>query len=353
MTTPTVLLTGGAGFIGSELVHQLLAETEARVVNVDALTYAANPASLDDVADHPRYVFEQVDVNDRAAVDQLFASYAPDTVYHLAAESHVDRSIDAPLVFVETNVVGTANMLHAARTHFDGLPAEGKARFRFIHISTDEVFGSLGPEGKFSETTAYDPSSPYSASKAASDHLVRAWARTFQLPVVVSNCSNNYGPRQFPEKLIPLMTLKGLEGGALPVYGDGSNVRDWLHVSDHARALRRMAEAGEPGSTYCVGGDAERTNLEVVHGICDAHDALKTLDTPRRELITFVTDRPGHDHRYAIDATKLQGELGWKPQHDFETGLRDTVGWYLANEPWWRAILEGRYRGERLGVRGD
>ncbi len=352
MTTPTVLLTGGAGFIGSELVHQLLAETEARVVNVDALTYAANPLSLEDVKDHPRYVFEQVDVNDRAGVDRLFATYAPDTVYHLAAESHVDRSIDAPLVFVETNVVGTANMLHAARTHFDTLPADAKERFRFIHISTDEVFGSLGPEGKFSETTAYDPSSPYSASKAASDHLVRAWARTFELPVVVSNCSNNYGPRQFPEKLIPLMTLKGLEGGALPVYGDGSNVRDWLHVSDHARALRRMAEAGEPGSTYCVGGDAERTNLDVVHGICDALDALRPGDTPRRELITFVTDRPGHDHRYAIDATKLHSELGWKPQHDFSTGLRDTVSWYLANEPWWRAILEGRYRGERLGVRG-
>ncbi|MEM1413767.1 MAG: dTDP-glucose 4,6-dehydratase [Myxococcota bacterium] len=350
----TVLLTGGAGFIGSELVHQLLAETEARVVNVDALTYAANPMSLDDVADHPRYVFEQVDVNDREGIDALFAKYAPDTVYHLAAESHVDRSIDAPLVFVETNVVGTANLLHASRAYLDGAAgAAVKDRFRFIHISTDEVFGSLGPEGKFTETTPYDPSSPYSASKAASDHLVRAWARTFKLPVVVSNCSNNYGPRQFPEKLIPLMTVKGLAHEPLPVYGDGSNVRDWLHVSDHARALRRMAEAGEPGSTYCVGGNAERNNLQVVHGICDALDALRPGDTPRRELITFVTDRPGHDHRYAIDASKLERDLGWAPRHNFETGLKETVGWYLDNEPWWRAILEGRYQGERLGVRAE
>jgi dTDP-glucose 4,6-dehydratase len=345
-----IVVTGGAGFIGSAVVRQLLAETDAFVVNLDKLTYAANLSSLPGAAENPRYAFEKVDICDGEALRRVFAEHRPDAVMHLAAESHVDRSIDGPGEFIQTNVVGTFRLLEAARGYWSSLPAEARAGFRFHHISTDEVFGTLGDEGFFTETTAYSPNSPYSASKASSDHLVRAWHETYGLPVVLTNCSNNYGPYHFPEKLIPLMILKGLKGEALPVYGKGDNVRDWLYVEDHARALRLVLEKGKIGESYNIGGYNERTNLDVVRTLCALLDELAPAGAPHDRLITFVADRPGHDKRYAIDASKITRELGWRPQETFETGLRKTVEWYLENRSWWEAILNGSYRGERLGL---
>jgi dTDP-glucose 4,6-dehydratase len=329
----------------------LIARTAHRVVNIDALTYAANTDSLRDLVDEERYRFEKVDIRDREAVRRVFENHRPDAVLHLAAESHVDRSIDSPGEFIETNVMGTFVMLEEARRHWSGLERSVRDRFRFIHISTDEVFGSLGEEGKFRPETPYDPSSPYSASKAGSDHLVRAWHRTFGLPTLITNCSNNYGPYQFPEKLIPLMILNALEGKQLPVYGKGDNVRDWLHVDDHADALLLALAEGQPGETYLVGGHGERKNLEVVARICELVDevAEPLPSGPRKGLIRFVHDRPGHDHRYAIDASKIETELGWRPAHSFDDGLRDTVRWYVDNRWWWERVRSGEYRGERLG----
>ena len=339
------LITGGTGFIGSALVRRLVAEGW-EVVNLDALTDAAAPASLADIAEAANYTFLKADIRDAEAVSDAFERFDPHAVMHLAAESHVDRSVTGPGDFISTNVNGTFNVLQAARAHRDAK----KPDLRMLHVSTDEVFGSLGDEGRFDEETPYDPSSPYSASKAASDHLVRAWGRTYGLDVRVSNCSNNYGPRQFPEKLIPLMILAALEERPLPIYGDGTNVRDWLHVDDHARALQMIVEQGEAGRTYCIGGDAERTNLQVVEAICDRMDHRRPRQGGHRALITFVDDRPGHDHRYAIDARRVSKELGWAPSVGFEDGLARTVDWYLDNEAWWRPIREGRYRGERLGL---
>jgi dTDP-glucose 4,6-dehydratase len=347
-----ILVTGGAGFIGSALLRHLMANTDHQVLNVDKVTYAGNLRSLDSVAHLPRYQFLRADVCDTAAMREAFARFRPDIVTHLAAESHVDRSIDGPDAFIQTNIVGTFSMLTQALDYWNGLDGAARERFRFHHISTDEVFGSLGAEGFFTESTPYDPRSPYSASKAASDHLVRAWGHTYGLPVLVTNCSNNYGPHHFPEKLIPLMIIKGLAGEALPVYGQGSNVRDWLYVDDHVRALTRVFEAGVPGQTYVVGGRAERTNVEVVRHVCSVLDKLRPRadGRPYADQITFVTDRPGHDHRYAIDPDKLERELGWKPLQSFESGLEMTVRWYLDNEAWWRPILENGYSGERLGL---
>jgi dTDP-glucose 4,6-dehydratase len=345
-----ILVTGGAGFIGSALVRHLITDTDHEVLTLDKLTYAGTLTSLRGIEADPRHRFVQADVCDRAAVAAALADFDPDVVMHLAAESHVDRSIDGPAAFIETNITGTFTMLDACLAHWRALPAERRATFRFHHISTDEVFGSLGPDGAFSETTPYDPRSPYSASKAASDHLVRAWHHTYELPVLVTNCSNNYGPHHFPEKLIPLMILKALAGEPLPVYGAGDNVRDWLFVEDHVRALVAVIERGAPGETYCVGGNSERTNLEVVHAICDRLDAIR----PRadrasyRSQIAFVEDRRGHDKRYAIDAGKLKAELGWEPQVTFEEGLALTIDWYLSNDWWWRPLWE-RGAGKRLG----
>ena len=344
-----VLVTGGAGFIGSAVVRHLIADTPARVLNLDKLTYAGCLASLGEVDGSDRYGFVQGDVADAGFVARTFASFRPTAVLHLAAESHVDRSITGAGEFVTTNVVGTFTMLQAALDHWRGLEGVGKDRFRFLHISTDEVFGSLGADGLFSETTPYDPRSPYSASKAASDHLARAWFHTYGLPVLVSNCSNNYGPYHFPEKLIPLTILNAMSGQPLPVYGRGDNIRDWLYVEDHARALALMVQRGRPGESYNVGGRNERTNLGVVQAICDKLDALKPASTPRRELIRFVVDRPGHDQRYAIDAGKLERELGWRAQESFETGIAKTVQWYIDREDWWRPLRE-RYDGARLGL---
>lgn len=348
----TILVTGGAGFIGSEVVRALIAGTAARVLNVDRLTYAANLDSLRDVADDPRYTLERVDIADRSAVRALFDRHTPRAVIHLAAESHVDRSIEGPDDFIRTNLVGTFVMVEEARRHWTRLNPRDAAAFRFLHVSTDEVFGSLGPTGVFQLDTAYDPSSPYSATKAGSDHLVRAWQRTYGLPVLVTNCSNNYGPYQFPEKLIPLMIIKALRREPLPVYGKGENVRDWLHVGDHAAALLRVLDAGRIGETYLVGGHAERRNLDVVRSICDTVDELDPTpgQPPRRELIRFVEDRPGHDLRYAVDPSRIEEELGWRPERSFEEGLRETVAWYLENEWWWERVLSGEYRGERLGL---
>ena len=359
----TLLVTGGAGFIGSALVRLLVATTAHRVVTVDRLTYAGNLDSLARVAGHPRHALERVDVADRAAVRALFERHRPAGVLHLAAESHVDRSIDGPDDFVRTNVVGTFTLLEEARRHWLGLAGAERDAFRFVHVSTDEVFGSLGDSGHFTEGTPYAPSSPYSATKAGSDHLVRAWHHTYGLPTVTTNCSNNYGPYQFPEKLVPLMILNALEGRPLPVYGRGDNVRDWLHVDDHAAALALAFERGVPGETYCIGGGSERTNLDVVRAICATVDELAPDPAgPRERLITFVQDRPGHDHRYAIDASKIERELGWRPGRTFETGLRETVRWYLDNRTWWERVRSGAYRdgadgdgaagygGERLGV---
>lgn len=349
----TICVTGGAGFIGSAVVRKLIGETPHRVVNIDALTYAANPDSLRELAGESRYNFEKVDIQDRVAVRRVFEIHRPDAVLHLAAESHVDRSIDSPGEFIETNVLGTFVMLEEARRHWVGLEGAVRDAFRFVHVSTDEVFGSLGEEGAFRPETPYDPSSPYSASKAGSDHLARAWHRTFGLPTLITNCSNNYGPYQFPEKLIPLMILTALEGNELPVYGKGDNVRDWLHVDDHADALLLALEQGKPGATYLVGGHGERTNLEVVERICELVDAVaEPLSVgPRKALIRFVQDRPGHDQRYAIDASLTEKDLGWRPGHSFEEGLRDTVRWYVDNRWWWERVRSGEYRGERLGLK--
>jgi dTDP-glucose 4,6-dehydratase len=345
-----IIVTGGAGFIGSAVCRHLIGNTAAHVVNVDKLTYAANLRSLDPIAHSPRYSFVRADICDRAAMDAVLARHAPDAVMHLAAESHVDRSINGSDEFIRTNVLGTHSLLEAARAYWMRLAADRARTFRFLHVSTDEVYGSLGPTGAFREDTPYDPSSPYSASKAASDHLASAWQRTFGLPVLISNCSNNYGPYHFPEKLIPLAILNALEGKSLPVYGDGSNVRDWLFVEDHARALVEILQKGRPGETYNVGGGNERTNLAVVNAICDTLDDLVPTGASRRRLITFVPDRPGHDHRYAIDAGKIERELGWRAQEGFDSGLVKTVRWYLENRAWWEPLRKGVYAGERLGL---
>jgi dTDP-glucose 4,6-dehydratase len=346
------LVTGGAGFIGSAVVRHLIRQTPHQVLVVDKLTYAGNRDNLEPVSNDPRLAFLQADIGDQAAMRQAFAEFRPDIVMHLAAESHVDRSIDGPAAFIETNIVGSFVLLQEALRHWRALAPAEQAGFRFHQISTDEVFGSLGEHGLFSETSPYQPNSPYSASKAASDHLVRAWHHTYGLPVVLSNCSNNYGPYHFPEKLIPLMILNALEGKELPVYGSGAQIRDWLHVEDHARALALIADSGRLGESYNVGGSAERSNLEVVKAICALMDELVPDATigPRENLIRFVADRPGHDQRYAIDSSKIERELGWRPQESFESGLRNTVQWYLENRDWWGRIRSGVYRGERLGA---
>jgi dTDP-glucose 4,6-dehydratase len=347
-----ILVTGGAGFIGSAVVRHVIQHTADTVINVDKLTYAGNLESLSEVSDDPRYAFEQVDICDRAALDKVLSTHKPDAVMHLAAESHVDRSIDGPAAFIETNIVGTYTLLEAVRAYWEGLQSARKAMFRFHHISTDEVYGDLeGPEDLFTETTPYAPSSPYSASKASSDHLVRAWRRTYGLPTLVTNCSNNYGPYHFPEKLIPHIILKAIQGEKLPVYGDGRQVRDWLHVEDHARALYTVLRRGVIGETYNIGGHNEKQNIEVVQAICALLDEIhpESPVTPHAKLISFVKDRPGHDVRYAIDASKIARELGWVPQETFETGLRRTVVWYLNNRPWWERVLSGEYKLQRLG----
>ena len=344
-----VLVTGGAGFIGSALVRYLVLERGYDILNVDALTYAGYLPSLTTVEGKSNYRFLHANICDRPAMQQAVAEFRPDRIMHLAAESHVDRSITGAADFIQTNVIGTFTLLEAARDYWSALDDAAKQAFRFHHVSTDEVYGSLGKEGLFTEETPYDPSSPYSASKASSDHLVMAWQRTYGLPVVVSNCSNNYGPYHFPEKLIPLTILNALAGERLPVYGKGENVRDWLYVEDHARALDLISERGRVGETYNVGGRNERRNIEVVRRICAVLDQLVPANRPREELIEFVTDRPGHDARYAIDATKLETELGWRAEEDFDSGIEKTVHWYLENEWWWRPLRD-RYSGERLGL---
>jgi dTDP-glucose 4,6-dehydratase len=344
-----VIVTGGAGFIGSALVRHLVLEKGCEVLNIDALTYAGNRASLSAVEDKPNYRFLHANICDREAMERATADFRPDRVMHLAAESHVDRSITGAADFIQTNVIGTFTLLETARGYWSELDDKAKNAFRFLHVSTDEVYGSLGDEGLFTEDTPYDPSSPYSASKASSDHLAKAWQRTYGLPVVVSNCSNNYGPYHFPEKLIPLTILNALAGERLPVYGKGENIRDWLYVEDHARALDLIAERGRAGETYNVGGRNERRNIDVVRQICSVLDELAPANRPREELIEFVTDRPGHDARYAIDATRLETELGWHAQENFDTGIRKTVRWYLDNEWWWQPLRD-RYAGQRLGL---
>lgn len=351
-----ILVTGGAGFIGSAVVRHIIKDTKDSVVVVDKLTYAGNLDSLLEVSDSERYSFEQVDICDRAALDVVFARHQPDLVMHLAAESHVDRSIDGPAAFIETNIVGTYSLLEAARHYWAALDTIRKQAFRFHHISTDEVYGDLhGTDDLFTETTPYAPSSPYSASKASSDHLVRAWLRTYGFPTIVTNCSNNYGPYHFPEKLIPLIILNALEGKPLPVYGNGAQVRDWLFVEDHARALYKVVTEGVIGETYNIGGHNERKNIEVVHTICRLLEELAPSKpagvVQYEDLITYVTDRPGHDMRYAIDASKIERELGWKPQETFESGIRKTVVWYLSNQVWWQRVQDGTYARERIGLK--
>jgi dTDP-glucose 4,6-dehydratase len=345
-----IFVTGGAGFIGSAVCRHFVIDRGDDVVVLDKLTYAANPASLAPLADDPRYRFERVDVCDARTIARLFERYRPDAVLHLAAESHVDRSIANSRAFLDTNVVGTFTLLEASRAYLAGLDKSKAERFRLVHVSTDEVFGSLSGEGAFTEATPYDPSSPYAATKAASDHLAKAWRRTYGLPVIVSNCSNNYGPRQFPEKLIPLMILAAFEGKQLPVYGDGANIRDWLYVEDHARALGLILDRGRPGETYNVGGRNERSNIQVVKEVCRLVDELRPRGAPHARLVTYVPDRPGHDRRYAIDAGKLESELGWRPQETFETGIEKTVRWYAARRDWWEPLRDGVYGGERLGL---
>jgi dTDP-glucose 4,6-dehydratase len=346
-----LLLTGGCGFIGSAVVRHLMRRTDHVVINVDSLTYAASVEALEEARGHHRHVMIRADISDAAALRQVFATHRPDAVMHLAAESHVDRSIDGPAAFIQTNIVGTFTLLEEARQYFATLAPERRASFRFHHISTDEVFGALGPnDAPFDETTRYDPRSPYSASKAGSDHLVRAWFHTYGLPVIVSNTANNYGPWQFPEKLIPLITLNALEGKPLPVYGDGSNRRDWIFVEDHAAALVRVLEHGEPGSTYAISARQPRSNLDVVRAICAELDRRQPDPAgPRERLIQFVADRPGHDFRYEIDPSRIETALAWTAPHDFETGLARTIDWYLANRAWWQAVRARRYAGERLG----
>ncbi|MEC9483015.1 MAG: dTDP-glucose 4,6-dehydratase [Halomonas sp.] len=346
-----ILITGGAGFIGSAVVRHIIANTKDRVVNIDKLTYAGNLESLAEVDQSERYTFEQVDICDKSVLEHVFSEHQPDAVMHLAAESHVDRSIDGPAAFIETNIVGTYTLLEVARNYWRKLDEQRQGRFRFHHISTDEVYGDLdGPETLFTEQTPYAPSSPYSASKASSDHLVRAWRRTYGLPTLITNCSNNYGPYHFPEKLIPLVILKALEGKPLPVYGKGEQVRDWLHVEDHARALYKVITEGQVGETYNIGGHNEKQNIEVVHTICALLDELLPSSAPYASLVKYVTDRPGHDLRYAIDASKIQRELGWMPQETFESGIRKTVQWYLDNQEWCRRVQDGSYQRERLGT---
>ncbi|MBA5599874.1 dTDP-glucose 4,6-dehydratase [Pectobacterium aroidearum] len=350
-----IIVTGGAGFIGSAVVRHIINNTNDEVLVVDSLTYAGNLDSLKLVSDNARFTFEYVNICDRERLEQIFDEYQPNAVMHLAAESHVDRSIDGPAAFIETNIIGTYTLLEATRQYWNTLGANAKKTFRFHHISTDEVYGDLhGTDDLFTETTPYSPSSPYSASKASSDHLVRAWLRTYGLPTIVTNCSNNYGPYHFPEKLIPLIILNALEGKPLPVYGDGAQIRDWLYVEDHARALYKVVTEGIVGETYNIGGHNERKNIEVVQTICQLLDELvpnRPADIDKyEELITYVTDRPGHDMRYAIDASKIYRELGWKPQETFESGIRKTVQWYLENEQWWCRVKDGSYAGERLGI---
>lgn len=357
-----IIVTGGAGFIGSAVIRNIINNTADMVVNVDKLTYAGNLDSLAEITDSDRYVFEQVDICDRIELDRIFDEHQPDVVMHLAAESHVDRSIDGPLEFIQTNIIGTYNLLEASRKYWLSLDEEKKVNFKFHHISTDEVYGDLeGPTDLFTEETSYAPSSPYSASKASSDHLVRAWLRTYGLPTVITNCSNNYGSYHFPEKLIPLMILNALEGKPLPVYGNGQQIRDWLYVEDHARALYLVATEGKVGETYNIGGYNEKANIDVVKNICELLEELAPDNCNSRKgekskgfesLITYVTDRPGHDVRYAIDATKINRELGWKPKETFESGLRKTVEWYLNNKQWWSRVLDGSYSLERLGNKG-
>ncbi len=348
----TILVTGGAGFIGSAVVRHLIGRTEHRVVNVDCLTYAGNPDSLAEAADSPRYAFERVDIRHGPALRRAFETHRPGAVLHLAAESHVDRSLDGPREFLHTNVLGTFTLLTESRRHFEGLDAEERERFRFVHVSTDEVYGSLGPTGLFTEASPYAPSSPYAASKASADHLARVWHHVYRLPVIVTNCSNNYGPYQFPEKLIPHMVLRAVERRRLPVYGDGRNVRDWLYVDDHVEALLAALGRGRPGETYNIGGGCERQNIQLVRAICALLDEIRPRGDGRSyaQQIAFVADRRAHDRRYAIDAGKIERELGWRPRESFETGLEKTVRWYLENEWWWRRIRERGYRGERLGL---
>lgn len=345
-----ILVTGGAGFIGSAVCRHIITRTEHSVINVDKLTYAANLASLRTIENDPRYRFYRADICDAEAIASIFAMEQPDAVLHLAAESHVDRSIAGSKTFIQTNIVGTHTLLEMARIYWEGLSAGAASKFRFLHVSTDEVFGALGDHGAFSEETPYRPSSPYSASKAASDHLARAWHVTYGLPILISNCSNNYGPYHFPEKLIPLTILNAIEGQPLPVYGNGDHIRDWLFVEDHAAALLLVLTEGAPGESYNIGGRNECTNLGVVQRICDIVDERLPQSLSRHALISFVADRPGHDFRYAIDASKLERELGWRATETFEMGLRRTVDWYLANEEWWRPLRDGIYRGERLGL---
>jgi dTDP-glucose 4,6-dehydratase len=358
-----LLITGGAGFIGCNLVRLVLQEREVEVVVVDKLTYAGNLQSLADVVDRPRFHFVRADIVDRPALEEIFREHSPTAVLNLAAESHVDRSIDEPEAFVQTNVVGTFQLLEVSRAHCAGLPKAEVGRFRFLHVSTDEVYGSLGDAGSFREETPYAPNSPYSASKAGADHLVRAYLHTYGLPTLITNCSNNYGPYQFPEKLIPLMILNTLEAKPLPIYGDGGNIRDWLHVEDHCRGILQVLETGHPGEKYNIGGDSERTNLEIVDTLCE--ELEKLLPAARnpamiqqgkrdyKQLKTFVPDRPGHDRRYAIDARKIRSQLGWRPRYDLARGLAHTVRWYLENREWWQAVLSGSYRLERLGLSGE
>ncbi|MEN6452500.1 MAG: dTDP-glucose 4,6-dehydratase [Thermoguttaceae bacterium] len=352
MPMDTIVVTGGAGFIGSCFVRRSIADEKCRVVNFDKLTYAGNLDSLASVSGHPRYVFIRGDIADPVAVERLMAEQEPTAIVHFAAESHVDRSIDGPGEFVRTNVVGTFQLLDAARRYVAKLSAERKSQFRFLHVSTDEVYGSLGPTGLFTEESPYDPSSPYSASKASADHLARAYFRTYGLPVLVTNCSNNYGPCQFPEKLIPLIILNALEGKRLPVYGDGQNVRDWLYVEDHCRALWRVLKTGQPGETYNIGGNCQQKNIDIVRTVCRIVDELRPglPHAPCESLIEFVRDRPGHDRRYAIDASKIRRELGWQPEHDFNSGIRQTVQWYLDNPEWVARAASGEYQRERLGL---
>ncbi len=347
----TIIVTGGAGFIGSNFVRFLL-QQNVRVINLDLLTYAGNLATIADLMDHERHVFVEGDIGDEVLIKSLLNEYQPDAIVNFAAESHVDRSIDGPMAFIQTNVAGTANMLHCAREYWSGLDTDRQMAFRFLHVSTDEVYGSLGSEGLFTEETPYAPNSPYSASKAASDHLVRAWFHTYGMPVLTTNCSNNYGPWQFPEKLIPLMILNALEGKPLPIYGDGGNIRDWLYVVDHCAAIWRVLQAGKPGEVYNVGGNCELTNLQVVDALCAIMDELfpDAAHVPHKSLKIFVKDRPGHDLRYAIDASKLKRELAWEPQATFETGLKETVLWYLDHLEWCREVAAESYQGERLGT---
>jgi len=352
VTTQTWLVTGGAGFIGGNFVLRQMQKETIQIINLDALTYAGNLDTLECVKDHPGHVFVLGDIGDRVLLDYLMSRYEPDAIVNFAAESHVDRSIDSPETFIQTNVLGTFHLLEAARQYWKSLPEEKAKSFRFLHVSTDEVYGSLGETGKFTETTPYQPNSPYSASKAGSDHLVRAYFHTYGLPVLTTNCSNNYGPYQFPEKLIPLIIHNAVNGKPLPVYGKGANIRDWLYVEDHCCAIETVLAKGTPGEVYNIGGNNEKTNLTVVHTLCDLLDELlpNSPHIPHRNLITYVTDRPGHDLRYAIDASKISQELGWEPAETFETGFRKTVQWYLDHQDWTARVMDGSYRGERLGL---